>query len=50
MAEQKPESWLKTATPEDIETAYRAGELDEVMGVERNDAGNRPADLRGVQR
>jgi len=47
--EQKPESWLAAASPEQIDTAYRAGELDEVMGVARNEAGNRLTDLRGVQ-
>ena len=50
MAEQKPESWLESATPEQIDNAFQAGELDEIMGVPRNEAGNRLTDLRGIQR
>jgi len=50
MVDQKPESWLESATPEQIDNAFEAGELDDIMGIPRNQAGNRLTDLRGVQR
>ncbi|WP_166804411.1 hypothetical protein [Cryobacterium algoritolerans] len=40
MAEQRTESWLRVATPEQVDAAHRAGELDDLMGVERDEAGN----------
>ncbi|UFS58928.1 hypothetical protein [Subtercola endophyticus] len=32
MADQKTEAWVKTATPEQIDTAHRAGELEALLG------------------
>jgi hypothetical protein len=48
MGEQRDEAWLSTATAEQIVSANDAGELDDLKGVERNEAGNRVYDLRGV--
>ena len=31
MAVQRDEAWLKSATPDQVQAAYDAGELDDVM-------------------
>ncbi len=48
--EQRTEAWLKQATAEQITAAERAGELDDLLGRARNQAGNTPEQLRGVFR
>jgi hypothetical protein len=49
-AVQRNDAWVKAATPEQIDVAHEAGELDEILGVQRNEAGNRISDLKGVSR
>ncbi len=48
--EQRTEAWLKQATAEQITAAERAGELDDLLGRARNQAGNTREQLRGVFR
>jgi len=48
--EQRTEAWLKQATAEQITAAERAGELDDLLGRVRNEAGNTRGQLRGVFR
>lgn len=48
--EQRDEQWLKGATPEEVATAFKAGELDQLMGVQRNEGGNTEAQMRGIKR
>ena len=48
--QQRDEAWVKTATAEEIAAAFKARELDQYMGVDLNDSGNRADDLRGIKR
>lgn len=50
MTVQRADSWLKAATPDQITTAVAAGELDDILGVVRNEAGNTAEDLRSISR
>lgn len=46
--EQRDDKWLKQATAAQITTAQEAGELDNLLGIVRNEAGNTVNQLRGV--